>query len=395
MRISSFKVLALCLAGAVLASCAKKIDETEVPLAPAIELETVIQGPEPADLSWEALAGHAVVLEFWSTWCSPCVGAIPKWNELVDAFEDEPVRFISVSDEGEDLLRKFLEKRPIHGWVTLDSDRSMFDAYGVQGIPHAVLVDGRGRIRASTHPENLNAEAVRDLLAGKTPDVPEKPDFDPWRAIRVASDGAPEPLFEATIRPSKESQETSDRMMLVAPAEYISLGAPISDSFRFAYRAGPTRTVIEVELPEQPYDLVFSTAGKEELLFPLVRQAIEATFDIEARPEQRELDVYVLSRVADAPPKLTPSTLEQAPPHARPGSLTGLSMTLAELASILERVLQRPVLDETGLDGRYEIDLNWDPERPDSLQEVVREELGLEFKADRRTIEVHVIRSTR
>jgi uncharacterized protein (TIGR03435 family) len=385
------KVLALCLSAVMLVGCAEKADETCVE-APALAVETVIHGPEPADLSWPALSGQAVVLEFWATWCGPCVDAIPEWNELVDTFADEPVRFIAVSDDDQALLRKFLEKKPIHGWVTIDSDRSMFEAYDVHGIPHTFLIDSRGRIRASTHPQSLSEHVIRDLLAGKTPDVPVKKKIDPEQLKTVAADGGPEPIFEATIRPSKD---TKMRMMSVGPGQYMSIGAQIRDSFRFAYSARTSRLVIEAELPEQPYDLVFSTAGKDELLFPLMRQAIEASFDIEARTEQRELDVHVLSRATGVTPKLTPATLDVERPYAKPGSLTCLSITLGLLADTLERLLQQPVLDTTGIDGLYEIDLSWDPEQPDSLPEAVREQLGLELKAERRTLEVQVIRNTR
>jgi uncharacterized protein (TIGR03435 family) len=155
-----------------------------------------------------------------------------------------------------------------------------------------------------------------------------------------------------------------------------------------------SRTVIEAELPEESYELVFATAGKDELLFPLMRQAIEASFDIEGRIEQRELDVYLLSQAAGVTPKLTPTTLDIAHPYAKPGSVTCLSTSLMQFAETMEQILQKPVLDTTGIEGLYEIDLSWDPEQPDSLAAAVMEQLGLELKADRQTIGILVIRST-
>ena len=58
---------------------------------PAITLEEVLQAPAGARASWEALEGKVVVLEFWATWCGPCVAAIPHLNELSDKYKDKPI----------------------------------------------------------------------------------------------------------------------------------------------------------------------------------------------------------------------------------------------------------------------------------------------------------------
>ena len=87
--------------------------------APAIELEGLLHAPE-GDLK-----GNVVVLEFWATWCGPCIAAIPHLNALTEEFKGKPVRFISVTDEDETKVRKFLEKRTMSSWIGLDTDRSM------------------------------------------------------------------------------------------------------------------------------------------------------------------------------------------------------------------------------------------------------------------------------
>ena len=68
--------------------------------APELAIETLLKGPTDNDLSWEALKGQATVLEFWATWCGPCVAAIPHFNELAEEFSDQPIRFLSITDEG-------------------------------------------------------------------------------------------------------------------------------------------------------------------------------------------------------------------------------------------------------------------------------------------------------
>ena len=146
--------------------------------APELAIEKLLQGPADNDLSWRTLEGRAVVLEFWATWCGPCVRAIPHLNELTERFSDQPVRFVSITDEEEAVIRPFLESQPISGWVGLDLDRSVFRDYAVVGVPHMVLVDKEGLIRAVTMSDRVTEKTLLDLIEGRIPDVVRFTDHD-------------------------------------------------------------------------------------------------------------------------------------------------------------------------------------------------------------------------
>src|SRR5262245_61261500 len=75
--------------------------------APKLELETVLSPPSRA-LNWPALRGQVVVLEFWATWCAPCVAQIPHLNALAKKFENRPLQIISISDEDREPVVGFL-----------------------------------------------------------------------------------------------------------------------------------------------------------------------------------------------------------------------------------------------------------------------------------------------
>ena len=137
--------------------------------APKLELETVLS--RSGALNWPALRGQVVVLEFWATWCAPCVAQIPHLNALVKKFENRPLQIVSITDEDKEQVIEFLAKRPIAGKVALNPSRSMFRAYGVHGIPHTVLVDQNGTVAAVTYPEQMTAAVLEDMLAGKPPTV--------------------------------------------------------------------------------------------------------------------------------------------------------------------------------------------------------------------------------
>ena len=81
-----------CLAMAILAlmSCLPGRGEGREPQVgeapPPLGLETILQAPLGTQASWAILKGKVVVLEFWATWCGPCIAAFPHLNEMAEQF---------------------------------------------------------------------------------------------------------------------------------------------------------------------------------------------------------------------------------------------------------------------------------------------------------------------
>ena len=144
--------------------------------APELGIEKFLQAPE-GEKSLSALQGNVVVLEFWATWCAPCVAAIPHLNQLNEEFRDKPVQFISVTHEGEDVVAPFLKKKEMKSWIGLDTDRSVFKAYGIRSIPRTFVIDQKGIIAASFHPTELSSGMLEKAIKGEKVEIelPELP----------------------------------------------------------------------------------------------------------------------------------------------------------------------------------------------------------------------------
>jgi thiol-disulfide isomerase/thioredoxin len=142
--------------------CSKPASKAPQP-APTVKLR-LLQAPQTEMSGWSGLRGKLVVLEFWATWCDACVEAQPHFNALAAKFQGRPVQFLSVTADPEGQVRRFLKTRPLLGWVGLDSDGSAFEAFGVRGIPHTVILNAQGEVLGETYPELLTAERLEALL---------------------------------------------------------------------------------------------------------------------------------------------------------------------------------------------------------------------------------------
>ena len=92
---------------------------------------------------------HIVVLDFWETWCRPCIKAFPVLLDTVDRFRDRGVVLYTVNrGESTATIRQFLEEQDLALPVLLDFEKSVAQSYRVSGIPQTVIIDKSGTVRA-------------------------------------------------------------------------------------------------------------------------------------------------------------------------------------------------------------------------------------------------------
>ena len=149
-------------------------------------------GQTPPELVYFSLPGNKTVtykeddfknkvflIDFWATWCGPCIESIPHLNKLVDKYKN--VKFISVTYEPENLVKEFLKDHPMKSEVVLDDDFKMFRSYNAWAIPNVVMINSKGKIAGRIHPSRLTEEVIEVLLNGGVPVVEQTPEdaFDP------------------------------------------------------------------------------------------------------------------------------------------------------------------------------------------------------------------------
>ena len=154
-------IIVACLSLAVLPGCRS---------AQAVKPEDVVVGNTIPDFSLksldgktvskESLKGEVVVLNFWASWCGPCMGEIPEL-EQVAAHSKARVVGIALDENGVETVKPFAESHQINYTVLL-GDQDIFQQFNGVGIPYTLVLDRAQHIvkvyRGPVNRESLEAD---------------------------------------------------------------------------------------------------------------------------------------------------------------------------------------------------------------------------------------------
>ena len=89
--------------------------------------------------------GQIVVLDFWATWCAPCMQTMPLVEAAIEGYDPERVRLVSINlEEPADQIRAVLERHDMNVNVALDQDGVAAQRYEARAIPQLVIVGPDG-----------------------------------------------------------------------------------------------------------------------------------------------------------------------------------------------------------------------------------------------------------
>lgn len=130
-----------------------------------IELTDYLQN-QPVDKDFN---GKFKVLEFWASWCKPCLKAVPHMNRLQRKFKDQNIVFLSVTYQKPEETEKVLEKVNFETIVVSDQTRTLhknlkIEVDGFMAIPRTVLIDNKNKIIWYGSPKDLTGGLIEKFL---------------------------------------------------------------------------------------------------------------------------------------------------------------------------------------------------------------------------------------
>lgn len=165
-------------------------------VAPEVHVDHIFNKADNITPSLESLKGKYVVLDFWATWCSPCVASFPKMDKLYTEFKDDNVQFLAISTEKLIKVENFVDHTDFNFWIGVNENKEDFKNYKITAIPQVYVINPEGKIVHQTH--HLSKEDLEQIVAtgsvNKQGDTKEKTNTNkeknplPYRGMRAGED---------------------------------------------------------------------------------------------------------------------------------------------------------------------------------------------------------------
>lgn len=146
-----------------------------------------LRSPEGEVLNLKTmLEDGPVLLDFWATWCKPCIKAMPKIQSIYEEYGEKGLSVVGVNEDGprgQSKVKPFLRARKLTFKIGLDSDGSLMRRMRVDALPTTILIDRSGEIvyRQAGFDKGSEAalvKAVQDVLGITASAKPEGADSE-------------------------------------------------------------------------------------------------------------------------------------------------------------------------------------------------------------------------
>jgi peroxiredoxin len=121
----------------------------EIPKTPAAAPNFELKDPAGKQLSLKDFRGKVVFLNFWATWCPPCIEEMPAMEKLHQELEKDGLVMLAVNfQEGPERVKEFFTQHNLTFTPLLDRDGKVTEQYQAWGLPVTVVINKRGEIAA-------------------------------------------------------------------------------------------------------------------------------------------------------------------------------------------------------------------------------------------------------
>ncbi|WP_176112923.1 TIGR03435 family protein [Sediminibacterium ginsengisoli] len=347
------------------------------------------------------------ILNFWGTWCSPC---IPEMDALAKLqVKNNRIRVVAISDDDAGRKAKYLASKPSGLWLATDTTYQLYKMLNLASVGHSAIISPDKMIVAVVRTDSINQRLIDKLLKGETVASNAK-----TNEPKIQAAGDPFGVDSLTkhsfsIRGYQVGQRPMGRVYFDIPwfkdrrASWFNVG--IGNLYRAAYgiKTYGKQEFYDASVKKEEVnghdmnnknafycvDLLVDSSQKEQF-YPILQQYLNQFLPVKVRQEKRMLDVYVLKQKPGATIGFTASTAENSSYGFSGRGFEGTKQRLADFAgNYLSNEMELPVLDETGLTGYYDIKTSVELRTTEGIRKSI-DALGLVLEKAQREMPVIV-----
>ncbi len=332
---------------------------------PDISINNIINSPVASVNISQQKDKKFYILNFWGTWCSPCIPEMDLLTKLQQANATK-IQVISISDDPPIKLQKYLKTRPTTVWLATDTNYLLHTIFNLTSVGQSAIVNGKREIVALVKTHSITQKLLDDLYKGEKinsdADVKEKPVSKSDDVFNVDSTLA----ANFTVRSYMIGQRAMSTIYggkgPYANRRLSFVNTGITNLYKSAYNIVSTNQIIyEVdekkvntyEDKSQRYcvDILVKFEEKDSL-YTIFQQKLNAVLPVKGKIIYKDIPVYVITNVNFS----LPISVKKSSYGFSGRGYDGTAVTISAFANdYLSNELSLPVVDETGLNEKYDI----------------------------------------
>lgn len=344
---------------------------------PRYIFKEVLNGDKkPFDVSNQ---GKPLILEFWATWCAPCIPAMKELEQYQRKFGDQ-LEILTISSDKLSNLSRYIANTKTSLKIAYDTNH--VEVFNYRTVPHTILIDKNGFVKAIIMPEQLTEKIVADFIAGKEIDQLVKADkptnLDLFKEFKNQFYQYKLTSENKNLSFKNEIKRNENNKPISLEFNNVSIYRLLTDIYELTTAARLDVNFDNISKNKYCF-LLEQSADYNKNILDLAKEILNENSSFKARLVEKTIDSLYTVQVIDRTKLPTKSVNEKLSIESLGPIFKGSKITSSQLIWYLENQTYLPVKDKTGIDYTFDIELNWSYENPKTLNEELKK-YGLNLK---------------